>query len=86
MTKEQIYDEKIFQLMAQIIDICKENKIAMVASFDITPPDDETPFLCSTALTTEEFNPPEQFTDCVKVIYHGYVAAPNFYAMTISSK
>ena len=33
MTKEEIYDEQINPLMAQIINICKVNKIAMIADF-----------------------------------------------------
>src|SRR4051812_9804430 len=32
--REAVYDERISPLMAQIIVICKKNKIPMVASFD----------------------------------------------------
>lgn len=35
MNKEQIYDEQIAPLLTQIIEICQQNGIAMVASFDI---------------------------------------------------
>lgn len=31
MNKEQVYDEKIAPLMTQIIAICQEHKIAMLA-------------------------------------------------------
>jgi hypothetical protein len=35
MNKEQIYDAKISPLLQQIIAVCRENGIAMMASFDI---------------------------------------------------
>lgn len=35
MNKEQIYDEQIAPLMMKIIETCRQNGIAMVASFDI---------------------------------------------------
>ena len=35
MNKEQAYDEQISPLMQQIIEVCKEKGIAMIASFDI---------------------------------------------------
>lgn len=52
MNKEQIYDEQIAPLMAQIIEICKAHHIAMVASYAI--PNDEDPYWrCTTALVDE---------------------------------
>lgn len=67
MTKEQVYDEQIFPLMAQILEICEARKIAMVASFAI--PNDEDPDLCcSSALTTAEYEPPEYLKAAVRVI------------------
>lgn len=35
MNKEQIYDDQISPLMQQIIKICVDNGIAMMASYDI---------------------------------------------------
>ena len=35
MNKEQIYDVQISPLMQQIIGICRENGVAMIASFSI---------------------------------------------------
>jgi hypothetical protein len=35
MNKEQVYDDQISPLMQQIIGICKDQGIAMMASFDI---------------------------------------------------
>jgi len=42
MSKEDVYDEKINPLMAEIIKICEANKIGFVASFFIGENDDET--------------------------------------------
>ena len=52
MNKEQVYDEKIHSLMDQIISICKEHGIAMIASFSI--PTDENDQLCCTTCTEDE--------------------------------
>lgn len=49
MNKEQVYDEKIFPLMAQIIGICHEHNIGMIADFEI--PNDEDQSLCCTSST-----------------------------------
>jgi hypothetical protein len=60
MNKEQIYDEKINPLMAQIIEICQANKIAFLASFAI--PNDEDPDLrCTSGMLGDEYEPPEEF-------------------------
>lgn len=40
MNKEQVYDEKINPLMAQIIEICEEHGIAMFCDFAIPTPED----------------------------------------------
>jgi hypothetical protein len=49
--KEALYDEQISPLMRQIITLCKEHKINMVADFSLgyDPEADETLF-CTTAL------------------------------------
>lgn len=51
-TKEQIHDSLIFPLMAQIIAICKEHHISMIASYDIPTPEEET-LCCTTHLPDE---------------------------------
>lgn len=58
MNKEKAYDEKVGPLMIQIIALCKEHKIAMLAQF-ATPNDEEPDLLCTTALLEKEFDPPE---------------------------
>lgn len=85
--KEQIYDDKISPLMTEIIKICKENDIKMVADFYLREPtEEETEFHCTTALNANE-NTSERLKDLARVIYDGYVVQkPYFSAMTITSK
>ncbi|AIP31891.1 hypothetical protein DR64_789 [Paraburkholderia xenovorans LB400] len=57
LNKEQVYDTQISPLMAQIIEICKANKIPFIASFSI-PTEDDPELACSSAILNPEFNPP----------------------------
>lgn len=52
MNKEQVYDEKISPLMAQILDIAQEANIAMFATFAI--PTEEDPELAVSSCTPDE--------------------------------
>jgi hypothetical protein len=54
VTKEEIYDAQIDPLMAQILVICKANKIAMIADFSL---DDEDDLHCTSATLEDEFSP-----------------------------
>ena len=67
MNKEQIYDEKISPLMAEIIDVCKQNKIAFIASFAI-PNDEDNDLRCTTAL----FESREESTEDVEDFRKAY--------------
>lgn len=53
-TKEAIYDEQIAPLMTQIIAICKEHELPMVAQFQYANTEEDGPAYCSTALTFAE--------------------------------
>lgn len=64
-TKEQIYDEKISPLMTQIISICKEHKIPIVASF-FTPGDDDPELAVTTALLGNDFEAPKNFSNALR--------------------
>jgi hypothetical protein len=59
MNKEQIYDEQISPLMSQIIEVCRENKIAFLASFSI-PTDEDDGLRCTSAILEKDFEPPEK--------------------------
>ena len=52
MNKEQVYDEKINPLMAQINDICLEHGIEMIANFFL--PTEEKQSLQSTSSLPDE--------------------------------
>lgn len=61
--KEAIYDAQISPLMTQIIDICKENKIPMLADFGLGFSEEESAkqLKCTTVLLAEDSEPsPEQ--------------------------
>ncbi|PVX61281.1 hypothetical protein [Paraburkholderia unamae] len=60
MNKEQIYDAQISPLMGKIIEICRLNKIAFVASFAI-PNEEDNNLCCSSAMLGDEFEPPVEF-------------------------
>jgi hypothetical protein len=47
---ESVYDEQIAPLMTQIIAICREHRIPMLASFHIGAEDDGIDFMCTTAI------------------------------------
>lgn len=65
-TKEEIYDSMISPLIAQVIAICKEHKIANVCAFTL---DKEEGLCCITAMTTEAFEPEDRLTAAVDALY-----------------
>lgn len=67
MNKEQIYDEKISPLMEQIIAVCREHKIAMLAHFAIPAEADDT-LSCTTHLPDESGSLPEPIRSAVRII------------------
>lgn len=66
MTKENVYDQQINPLVAQIIEICKTHKIAHVMTFCL---DKEEDLHCTTAMTTEDCEPSDALKNCVKVFF-----------------
>lgn len=67
MNKEQIYDERISPLMSQIIDICKEHKIAMVMSFHLPDAEQDT-LHCTTALVSNDYQPSDTLLEAWSVV------------------
>jgi hypothetical protein len=45
-----VYDEEIAPLMAQIIAICKEHRIPLVAQFNYAATDEDGPSFCTTII------------------------------------
>lgn len=62
-SKEETYDSEIEPLMAQILTICTERKVAMVASFDIG-----NGMFCTSCLLQDDHDPPMTFLRARDVI------------------
>jgi hypothetical protein len=82
MDKEAIYDEKINPLMAEIIKICQEHKIAMVASF-ATPSDEDLDLFCSSRLPDETDEFPGHLAELSKVISRHINGTSSMMMMTV---
>lgn len=80
--KEAIYDEKISPLMDQIINICTEHQIHMLASFYLKEADDEGGDMCCTTYIPSSEGKNQKLIDC-----HEHLFRPTFVmAMTITNK
>lgn len=53
--KESVYDEQISPLMTQIIAICKEHNIPMVAQFQYADTEDNGPAYVTTSLPIKDY-------------------------------
>jgi hypothetical protein len=73
VNKEKIYDERISPLMAQILTICKENGIAMVAQFAIPNPDDPD-LVCTSCLTDESSKLSQDMEAARQILTKGFIA------------
>ena len=71
MNKEEIYDEKISPLMGQIIAICQQHGIAMLASYSIPNGEDEG-LCCTTHLADETGEVYERFARANAIIRQGH--------------
>lgn len=79
--KEAIYDEQISPLMQEIIRICKEHKIAMLAEFALGYPEgQESQLKCTTILLEDEFDPTPEQMQALEIIKP---KRPQVFAFTI---
>ncbi|MNL25568.1 hypothetical protein D3C87_1470530 [compost metagenome] len=67
LNKEQVYDQQISPLLDQIIAICQQRGIAMVASFALPIPDN-TGLRCSTVLPDETGRNPSDHSMMVQIM------------------
>lgn len=67
---ERVYDKKIAPLMTKIIDICKEHKLPMFATFlCMNDPDDSgDDLVCTTNLMFEERPIPDKLLTLINVV------------------
>lgn len=84
--KEAVYDEQIAPLMDQIIALCKEHKINMVADFSLgyDPKADETLF-CTTAMPSVDPDD-ERGVEQMMRAYEAIKPQQRLFAFTITSK
>ena len=80
LTPEDLLE--IEEHMKEIIRICKENKIAVVAQFAI-PNDEDDGVLCTTTLTTKEYDPPAHMIEATAFLSNG--GRPPTMNMTVES-
>jgi hypothetical protein len=80
-TKEQVYDEEIYPLMAKIIEITKRHKIAMFLHFEIPTPDNPT-LSCSTFLGNQDGLDPSNMQAAFYVLTQGKVYEPGVQQFT----
>jgi hypothetical protein len=69
-TKEQIYDEQINPLMAQIIKICDEHNISFVFSAQLTTDeeDEDGAMLCTSCKLPDDAH--QCLKEAASIIYH----------------
>lgn len=70
MNKEEAHDAKISPLMTEIIAICREHGIAMVASYAIPTEEDES-LRCTTLLPDGEGKPDTACQEAYNLIRRG---------------
>lgn len=83
---EAVYDEQINPLMAQIIAICKANKMPMVATFayanaEETADHEEKHYFCTTVLQWDGRDP-----EGIQRAYREIKREPMAFAITITTK
>ena len=87
MNKEEIYDECISPLMAQILDICKESGINMFATFSI-PTEESEDLACTSLLAIDKEADPEgckRMKSLELVARHGWIPQKPWAAFTITT-
>lgn len=83
MNKEEAYDAKVSPLMREVIAICKEHHIPVLAVFH-TPNDDKDDLFCTTALLGKEFDAPDFMVEALGFLKRAAEPAP--LVMTVVSR
>lgn len=88
--KEDIYDTKIAPLMTQIIEVCKEHKIPMLATFNYACTDEHSDGgndrFCTTCIDGINGYQPPEIIEALHIVRHGAVSRPKMAAFTITTK
>ncbi|MFF2531539.1 hypothetical protein ACFVS2_21765 [Brevibacillus sp. NPDC058079] len=80
--KERVYDEKIAPLISQILKICQEEDIPMIASFKLKDETEENGEMLCTSYILPKDHSPTKYVECKNIIYR----RSSFMAMTIRSE
>lgn len=82
MTREAAYDEFISPLMTQIIALCKEHQIPMVAQFQLDDKEGEedNPLYCTTSILNDAWKPADRMKELAR---HAARRPAAFMAVTI---
>ena len=83
---EDIYDEQISPLMQQIIKICKEHGMPVLASFAIANHVDEGTYNCTTYLGGGEDREPERYKKALSYVKNGVDGPPMFGTIMIGKE
>ena len=76
MSKETVYDEQINPLMAKILAICREHKIAMLADFSLGED-----LHCTSAMLADKFEPSRE-----QLRAYDLIRPKNAFAMAITEE
>lgn len=80
---EDVYDKEIAPLMKQVIKICKENKMPMIASFMIENHEEKGHMQCTTLLNHFENRKNTRYSSASEMIYRNDNCT---FAMTITKE
>jgi hypothetical protein len=84
--KEDLYDEKIFPLMKQIIDICKQEKLPMTAQFYLKEKwDDGEPMYSSSVVLPAKMDMLDEAYDQMRFISDGMKYGANGSSFAIAT-
>lgn len=82
--KETVYDERIAPLMTQIIVLCHEHKINMLATYALDPTEDGSVLRCTTSLPIDKDDEEGHALVC-KLHDIVYPPPPRFMSMIFTS-
>ena len=81
--KEDVYDDQISPLMREIINICNEHGIPMIASFTYEVCEDRGPCRCTTLINNIEGRNDKAYREAHKLIVNG---GHQTFAITVSKQ
>ena len=89
--RESVYDEKIYPLMASIIEICQQNQIPFIASFMLTEEaaqkdTEEGPLVCTSAILNRDWGATPRQIHAYRILTEGVPMVMMTYATKFATK